>query len=121
MSRTRNVTPSYVPHAKSGRGRLQWYDATGTRREKLLPGAFGSAESLAAKARLELELAASPAGAPAGPETLTVAEVLAAYLDFAEIHYRGHDGNLTDEVRHLKVTIRHVRELYGEMPATKFG
>lgn len=103
MSRTRNAAPSYIPHAKSGRGRLQWYDATGTRREKLLPGPFGSPESLAAKARLELELAASPTRdpAPEGPP-LSVAELLCAYLDFAEKHYRGPDGRPTDEVRHIK-------------------
>jgi len=123
VSRTRNVAPSYIPHAKSGRGRLQWYDATGTRREKLLPGPFGSAESLAAKARLELELATSPTAtaAPVDPKALTVAELLVAYLDHAERHYREPDGNPTDEVRHLKTVMRHVRELYGDAPVTAFG
>lgn len=123
MSRTRNAAPSYIPHAKSGRGRLQWYDATGTRREKLLPGPFGSAESLAAKARLELELATSPTATaePVGPEALTVAELLIAYLNYAERHYREPDGSPTDEVRHLKTVMRHVRELYGDAPVTTFG
>ena len=123
MSRTRNAAPSYIPHAKSGRGRLQWYDATGTRREKLLPGPFGSAESLAAKARLELELATSPTATaePVGPEALTVAELLIAYLNYAERHYRELDGSPTDEVRHLKTVMRHVRELYGDAPVTTFG
>jgi hypothetical protein len=45
---------------------------------------------------------------------LSVAEILAAYLDHAERHYTDADGNPTDEVRHLKTAIRHVRELYGE-------
>lgn len=123
MSRTRNVAPSYIPHTKSGRGRLQWYDATGTRREKLLPGPFNSPESLAAKARLELELVTSPTAtaAPVDPAALSVAEVLAAYLDFAHRHYRGPDGNPSDEVRHVKTVIRHVRELYGTAPAAAFG
>ncbi len=123
MSRTRNAAPSYIPHAKSGRGRLQWYDATGVRREKLLPGPFGSAESLAAKARLELELATSPTATaePVDPQALTVAELLVAYLNYAERHYRESDGNPTDEVRHLKTVMRHVRELYGDAPVTTFG
>ena len=122
MSRTRNAAPSYIPHAKSGRGRLQWYDSTGARREKLLPGPFGSPESLASKARLELELASSPTHEPAaGSESLSVAELLCAYLDFAEKHYRGSDGSPTDEVRHIKAAIRHVRELYAKTPATGFG
>jgi integrase len=121
MPRPRNVSPTYTIHKQSGRGRLIWYDTTGARQQKLLPGQFGSEESLVAKARLELELVASPTVAPVDPETLTVAEVLVAYLDFAERHYRDQVGNLTDEVRHLKATIRHVREMYGDAPATEFG
>lgn len=121
MARHRNSAPSYVLHKQSGRGRLGWTDSLGIRHQKLLPGPFGSPESLAAKARLELELATSPAGAPPNPETPTVAEVLVAYLDFAEQHYRDQEGNPTDEVRHLKATIRPLRELYGESLATEFG
>jgi hypothetical protein len=54
MARSRNLTPSYVPHQQSGQGRLTWYDRASFRRQKLLPGPFGSPESLTAKARLEL-------------------------------------------------------------------
>jgi integrase len=121
VARHRNSAPSYVLHQQSGRGRLAWTDSLGIRHQKLLPGPFGSVESLAAKARLELELATSPAAPAVNPEALTVAEVLVAYLDFAEQHYRDKEGNPTDEVRHLKATIRHVRELYGEAPTTEFG
>jgi hypothetical protein len=52
---------------------------------------------------------------------LTVAEVLAAYLDFAEYHYVDRDGRPTDEVRHLKNTIRHICDLYGGIPIREFG
>ncbi len=121
MARHRNATPSYLLHQKTGQGRLAWTDSLGVRHQKLLPGPFGSPESLAAKARLELELAASPTGGQSAPAGLTVVEVLAAYLDFAEKHYRGEDGQPTDEVRHLKAAIRHVRELYGDRPVTEFG
>lgn len=58
MSRSRNLTPSYLRHKQSGRGRLVWADSLGVRRERLLPGTCGSPESLAAKARLELEAVA---------------------------------------------------------------
>ncbi|VTT98771.1 catalytic phage domain protein : Integrase, catalytic core, phage domain protein OS=Rhodopirellula sallentina SM41 GN=RSSM_06627 PE=4 SV=1: Phage_integrase [Gemmataceae bacterium] len=121
MARHRNSAPSYVLHQQSGRGRLGWTDSLGIRHQKLLPGPFGSTESLAAKARLELELATSPVPAQVDPKTLTVAEVLIAYLDFAEQHYRDPQGQPTDEVRHLKATIRYVRELYGDALATEFG
>ncbi len=121
MPRSRHPFPSYVRHGQSGRGRLVWTDPLGLLHQKLLPGPFGSAESLSAKARLELELASSPAAPAVDPEELTVAEVLAAYLDFAERHYADRDGRPTDEVRHLKTTIRHVRELYGGIPIREFG
>jgi hypothetical protein len=64
MPRPRNLTPTYTLHKQSGRGRLIWTDTAGVRHEKLLPGEYGSDESLAAKARLELELATSPTATP---------------------------------------------------------
>lgn len=121
MSRPRNATPTYILHTKSGRARLQWYDATGLRREKLLPGPFGSAESLTAKARLELEIASSATATVTPTDDVTVAEVLVAYLEHAKRHYRRADGTPTREVEEHKLVIRHVRELYGESPAANFG
>ena len=121
MARTRNPVPSYLHHKQSGRGRLVWTDAAGTRHFRLLPGPFGSAESLEAKARLELELAASPLRASADPGDISVAEVLLAYAQHAERHYRRADGTQTGEIHHVRVVCRHTRELYGETPATSFG
>jgi len=65
LPRHHRLTPSYLKHMQTGRGRLVWTDHTGTRHERLLPGAFGSPESLQAKAALELEIATSPIRAPA--------------------------------------------------------
>jgi len=42
---------------------------------------------------------------------MTVNEVLLAYLDHAEQHYRGPDGLPSDELRHVKTACRRVREL----------
>jgi integrase len=92
------------------------------RQEKLLPGPFGSAESLAAKARLEMELAASPTRQPAvEPRAFTVAQLLDAYLDHAERHYQDADGKPTDELRHVKTVIGYVFGLYAALPVTEFG
>jgi integrase len=121
VSHPRNTSPTYIPHAKSGRGRLQWYDALGVRHEKLLPGAFGSPESLSAKARLELELATSPTGTVTENNRISVGEVLNAFLDHAEGYYVDGDGQPTKEVTVLKYAIKPVRELYGLAPATEFG
>jgi hypothetical protein len=108
-------------HRQSNRGRLVWTDAHGVRHQKLLPGPFNSPESLAAKARLELELVVSPSRAVADPDGITINELLLAYLGHAEQHYRGPDGEPTDETRHVKTVCRFVRELYGDTAAAAFG
>jgi hypothetical protein len=122
MARLRKTTPTYIIHKQSGKGRLQWYDALGLRQEKVLPGKFGSAESLAAKARLELEIASSSTRAPArSNDHISLAEVLAVFMNHAEHHYRTPDGEPTSEVREFKIVARFLRELYGEMPVKDFG
>ena len=60
MPRPRKSTARYFKHS-SGKARIVRTDPTGTRRERVLPGAFDSPESLAAFARLQLELAVNPA------------------------------------------------------------
>jgi integrase len=120
MPRPRKSVPSYLLHPQSGRARAVWTDSVGVRHYRLLPGVFESQESRTAFAQLQLELASSPA-AVAKPSGCTVNEVLLAYLDHAEKHYRGADGKPTDEVRHVKTVCRYVRELYAETPATGFG
>jgi integrase len=122
MPRPRRLTPSYLEHKQTGRGRLVWTDHTGTRHEQLLPGAFGSPESLQAKAALELEIATSPIRVPIAHRTaITVNELFLAFLDHGERHYRGPDGNTTGELREYKLVSRHVRQLYGDTPVADFG
>jgi integrase len=123
MARPRNTIPSYLPHTQSGRARAVWTDATGIRRFRLLPGPYESAESRGAFARLLLELDAAPHTATRTPDPagVTVNELLLAYAEHAERHYRGPDGLPTDEVRHIKTACRVVRELYGTIRAAEFG
>ncbi len=121
MPPARKRTPSYLFHKQSGRGRAVWYDATGTRQQKLLPGAFDSPESRTAFARLQLELETSPAATASDPAALTVAELLCAYLDHADGHYRGPDGKPTSKLHEVKLVLRAVRELYAEIPVAEFG
>jgi integrase len=124
MAAHRRPTPSYLEHKQSGRARAVWTDEAGTRHDRLLPGPYGSAESKKAYARLLLELEVSPQPAARTPRDragLTVAELLLAYLRFAQRHYRDPDGRPTGEYQHFKVVCRHVRELYGTTPAAEFG
>src|SRR5262245_37500578 len=122
MPPTRKLTPSYLPHKQSGRGRAVWTDAAGERHQQLMPGPFGSPESRAAFARLVAELAVSPtAPTRADPDGLTVNELLIAYAGYAERHYRAPDGALTGEVKNMRIVSRYVRGLYGDTPAAEFG
>lgn len=110
MSPRRNLTPSYLPHKQSGRGRLVWTDHTGNRQQKLLSGAFWPPESLAAKARLELEVVTSPAAVAARASTdgISVAEVPVAFMTHAERYYRDPDGKPGSELVSIKpVSGRH--------------
>jgi integrase len=122
MSRPRNHTPSYLLHQRTGHGRAVWTDANGIRRERSLPGAYGSKESKEAFARLLVELQTDPSAATfAGSTGLTINEICAAHLDHAEKHYRRSDGTPTAEVGEYKRMYRAMRTLYGDMPAAEFG
>lgn len=52
---------------------------------------------------------------------MSVNEVLLAFLDHAERHYRRDDGTQTHEVDEYKLVSRYVRKLYGHTPAAEFG
>ena len=97
MARPRKLLPRYVEHKQSGRARAIYWDASGKRREEMLPGAFGSEESRTAFARFQLEHETAPHTAVVGglkPTELTLVELLSAYHIYAERHYRH-----TDEAR----------------------
>jgi hypothetical protein len=65
------------------------------------------------------------AGARQAPETrdegLTIVELLARYLDYADGYYRHPDGTLTREILCLKDAFRPLRRLYGHTLAAEFG
>jgi integrase len=119
MPPLRKAVPSYLLHKQTGRARAVWTDETGTRREKLLPGAFNSSESRAAHARLINEQAVG--GTVAVQSAPTVAEVLEKYLLHAERHYRGPNGRTTSTYRGFKRIVRATRLLYATLRADQFG
>ena len=55
------------------------------------------------------------------PNGITVVEFLSAYFTHAEGHYRDADGRPTSEMAEVKIVVRTVRELYGELPVAEFG
>jgi integrase len=121
MPRHRKLVPSYLEHKQSGRARAVWTDQFGVRQFRMLPGAYDSSESRTAFARLQLELEAAPHHRTDTGTGVSVNEVLLAFLRHAESHYRKPGGDTTNEFDEYKLVARHVRELYGEMPAARFG
>ena len=122
MSARRNPTPSYLHHKQSGRARAAWTDTAGIRQQKLLPGEYESPESRTAFARLQLELETAPhAVATVSDAGVSVNELMLAFLDHAEQHYRRADGSPTHEIDEYTLIIRYVRELYGDTAAAEFG
>lgn len=122
MPRPRKLSPRYLEHKQSGRARAVWYDKAGNYHDVLLPGPFGSDESRKAYGKLLLEDHVAPAGAGVRDRSgLALVEVLAAYLDHAERHYRGPDGRPTSELATVKLVIKALREVYGPEPVAEFG
>ena len=121
MARTRNSLPSYLPHKQSGKARAVWTDTLGIRHFKMLPGSFDSPESKTAFARLQLELTSAPVAAVDNAVSLTISEILLAYLEHASTYYVDDEGSQTKELGCMKSAIKPVLELYGGMPAIRFG
>jgi len=57
---------------------------------------------------------------PAAPSELTVTELCALYWRFAKEHYQKH-GKPTGQLPMVKVTLRLLKEAYGETAVEKFG
>src|SRR5947209_15747986 len=109
MPRPKNATLSYLHHKPSGQAYCRVPDGSGGRRTVYL-GPFNSPESKAEHARILAGLAAAPCpeavvpDARGGATNVTVNELLLAFLEHAERHYRRADGSPTDEVGQYKQT-----------------
>lgn len=113
MARPKNITPQIRRHRNSARCWVngRWIEL----------GRYGSPEALAEHARILAELASSPAAAVAPRATFTLNQLLAAYWQHAERHYRGPDGEPTTEQCEIQRALGPVRRLYGHTNAADFG
>ncbi|HEV3437993.1 MAG TPA: site-specific integrase [Gemmata sp.] len=69
-----------------------------------------------------MEIEASPLRSPeAKRDGVSINELMLAFIEHAEQHYRRADGSITDEFAEFKRISRHVREFYGDTPAADFG
>jgi integrase len=115
--------PSYRLHKPTGQAvvRLDGRD--------IYLGKHGTEESQEAYRRKIAEwLTAGTAAAPAGQggtmvssAALTVSELIAAFWEHAERHYRHADGTPTTEIPNYRNTLRPLRRLYGGTLAADFG
>jgi integrase len=81
-------------------------------------GPFGSDES---RVRYRREVAEWQAlGSAASVEVVLVGHVIDGYWKHAEVYYR-KNGKPTSELSILKLAMRYLRNLYGELPAAEFG
>ncbi|HEY2786617.1 MAG TPA: hypothetical protein VGJ05_16750 [Fimbriiglobus sp.] len=55
------------------------------------------------------------------PGGRSVAELLVAYVGHAVGHYCTPDGRPTSELFTIKLVVRTLREMYGDLPVAKFG
>jgi integrase len=122
MSRSSRI-PSYRHHKQSGQAIVTLPDGAGGRRDVLL-GPYDTPESRTEYARVIGEWEARGRRLfddAAEPKGLSVNELLVAFLEHAERHYRRPDGTLTSEVKNYKLSVRPLRELYGTLPAAEFS
>jgi integrase len=71
------------------------------------------AEYLAGKREPDVRAADDP-----GP---AIVEVISAHREHAAVHYRRPDGSPTGEAENYRLALRPLRQLYGRLPAAKFG
>ncbi len=102
-------TPSYRRHA-SGQARVT------INGKDFMLGAYGSPESHEAYARRIAEYKATGKSPSFGKDSLKLENVLFDYLQHAKAYY-----NEGSEYRNVKIAIRPVFELYGQLAAVKFG
>lgn len=120
MSRPRKSIPAIQHHKASGQAKVR------IRGKDFYLGRWNSQEAAEAYSRIVAESAvAGPtaiqaAQAVAKGEGLSVAELCAAWLEYAEKTYL-RDGKPTSVIERFKTPIRCVRKLYGLTPAAQFG
>lgn len=101
--------PSYRLHQATGQARMLVNGRT------IYLGKFGSPESHEARRRILAEWYSRGKQAPSTSTTMTVAEVLAAFMEHAKQFYRSSDGGIR-----FRPPVRLVLRLYGSTPALKF-
>ncbi len=110
----RNRQPKYRKHKPTGQAVVTLNG------KDIYLGRHGTKESRAEYDRRIAEWLAAGRRPPA-TSAVTVAEVIAAYWPWAQMHYRKADGTQTSEVSECRQSLRPLNHLYGALPAVDFG
>jgi integrase len=105
---------------KDGRAVVTLPDASGRRVDHLL-GEYGTDESKAEYSRVVKEWQTNNRRIVAHNSDITIAELLADFVDHAEQHYRHPDGTPTGEADIFKIAFRPMKALYAHTQAADFG
>ncbi|HPO17371.1 MAG TPA: site-specific integrase [Candidatus Hydrogenedentes bacterium] len=57
---------------------------------------------------------------PVSPSEITIAEMCAAFMDHAEIHYRHPDGRPTGQMDVVTYSLKPLKAVYGDLPVIEF-
>lgn len=109
------AVPAYCLHRASGQAVV----TLGGR--DIYLGVHGSPASKAEYDRRIAEWVAAGRRVPVEPQSLTVLELIAAYLRHARSYYRGEDGKKTKATTNIEESLKPVLKLYGRTPAMEFG
>lgn len=112
--RTRKTAPSYRLHKASQNA----YMELGGKRIYL--GKHGTPESREAYYRTLAEWEANGRVLSVSQEEITVVEIIAQYLRYADVHYRKPNGKQTSEFGNIVRASKLVKKLYGSVEADGF-
>jgi hypothetical protein len=120
-----NTVPSYRRHKRTGRAIVTVRDHLGSRRDILLLGAYGSAESRWEYDRIKATVTANNGRMPAtrsGTGDLTVNELVLRYMDdHAAGYYVDPAAKEPSSEQHcLALAFRPLTRLFGDLPVGEF-
>jgi integrase len=115
MPKCINHVPGYCRHRPTGQAYVY------IEGRMIYLGHYGTAASRAEYDRIIAEWIAAGRRLPVDPQSVTVAEVVAAFRRHAKTYYRSADGTISREADNIDAAVRPVLRLYGKTPAVEFG
>jgi len=107
--------PAYCRHKRSGLA-VVYIDG-----REIPLGTYNTAASREKYNGVIAEWLANGRRLPTAQEETTVLHVIDAFRKYAEAYYRHPDGTSTGEWENFKLALRHLKRLYGRLPAAEFG